>query len=290
MWKEFGLNAYYCATLAGRRRAAAERARSGAEPVHILFYHRVANNYPNGWTMTARSFARQIEWLRRRFEFVGLGEAQARISSRTNRRPTVCITFDDGYADNRLFAVPLLVRYQIPFTYFVSTKQVLGGAWFPHDLAARQPLAVNNLSDLREMAAAGAEIGAHTRGHVNLGACLSNGELVDEIVGSKHELEAALGREVRYFSFPYGLHKNMTHEAFHVAFAAGYAGVCSAYGGYNFPGDDPFHLRRIHADPEFIRFKNWLSTDPRKVRSQRDFDPGAYRSRFRAGSREAVGA
>ena len=43
--------------------------------------------------------------------------------------------------------------------------------------------------------------------------------------------------------------------AFRVAYEAGYDGVCSAYGGYNFPGDDPFHLRRIHADPEFIRLQ-----------------------------------
>ena len=82
-----------------------------------------------------------------------------------------------------------------------------------------------------------------------------------------------IGREVRYFAFPYGMHKNLSVEAFDVAFNAGYYGVCSAYGGYNFPGDDAFHLRRIHADPELVRLKNWLTVDPRKVRSQIDFDP-----------------
>ena len=49
------------------------------------------------------------------------------------------------------------------------------------------------------------------------------------------------------------------------ALEAGFDGVCSAYGGYNFPGDDPFHLRRIHGDPETIRLKNWLTLDPRKL-------------------------
>ena len=56
-------------------------------------------------------------------------------------------------------------------------------------------------------------------------------------------------REVRYFAFPYGLPENMSTEAFRIARGAGYRGVCSAYGGYNFPGDDPFHIRRFHADP-----------------------------------------
>ncbi len=107
--------------------------------------------------------------------------------------------------------------------------------------------------------------------------CLSCDELVDEIVGSKRELETGLDREVRYFAFPYGLHANMSTDAFRVAYEAGFAGVCSAYGGYNFPGDDAFHLRRFHADPEFVRFKNWMTVDPRKVRGQSDFDPGNYR-------------
>jgi hypothetical protein len=46
---------------------------------------------------------------------------------------------------------------------------------------------------------------------------------------------------------------------------AGYEGVCSAYGGYNFPGDDAFHLQRIHGDDDMLRMKNWLSVDPRKL-------------------------
>jgi hypothetical protein len=59
----------------------------------------------------------------------------------------------------------------------------------------------------------------------------------------------------------------MPQEAFQVARSAGYQAVCSAYGGYNFPGDDSFHLRRIHADNEMIRLRNWLTLDPRKTNS-----------------------
>ena len=50
---------------------------------------------------------------------------------------------------------------------------------------------------------------------------------------------------------------------------AGYAGVCSAYGGFNFPGDDPFHLQRIPVDDDMIRLKNWVTMDPRKLRTRR---------------------
>ncbi len=131
------------------------------------------------------------------------------------------------------------------------------------------------------MAAAGVEIGAHTRRHFNLGGQLSYEVLFNEIAGSKRELEEAIGCNVRYFAFPYGMHENLSVAAFRVAVEAGFAGVCSAYGGYNFPGSDPFHLRRFHADPEFVRFKNWTTIDPRKLRKHRDFDPGEYRAGVR---------
>jgi peptidoglycan/xylan/chitin deacetylase (PgdA/CDA1 family) len=288
-WKSCGLNAYYWTTLRARRRAAAQRTERQAEPVSVLFYHRVANEKLNDWTMPTRIFEKQIDWLRRRFDLVSLAEAQLRIASGRNCSPTACITFDDGYADNMLFAVPLLLRYQIPFTYFVATNHGLGGKPFRHDSEAGQPLVPNSAAEIRELAAAGVEIGGHTRSHADLGRNLSEEKLVDEIAGCKRALEQVINRPVRYFAFPYGRHENLSAAAFRVAYHAGYEGVCSAYGGYNFPGDDPFHLRRIHADPEFIRLKNWLTIDPRKLQMQRDFDPGDYRADSENVSRKGAG-
>ncbi|HEX3600800.1 MAG TPA: polysaccharide deacetylase family protein [Lacipirellulaceae bacterium] len=276
--KEFVLSAYYFSTLRARRRAAIVRAGEHREPVRIAFYHRVADDSRNAWTISCKAFATQIHWLRERFDLVTLAEAQQRIASGRNRFPAACITFDDGYADNRRFAIPLLLKHGVPFTYFVSTDHVLRGNSFPHDVKAGCPLSVNTLAHLRELVAAGVEIGAHTRSHADLGRPLSVEELQTEIVGSKRDLETSLGKPVRYFAFPYGQHQNLSAAAFRVAFEAGLAGVCSAYGGYNFPGDDSFHLRRFHADEEFIRFVNWMTVDSRKVRAHRDFDPGDFRA------------
>jgi peptidoglycan/xylan/chitin deacetylase (PgdA/CDA1 family) len=276
--KQCLLIARYYATLRARRCAAIERAAQHREPVQILFYHRVADEHPNAWTISTKKFAAQIRWLRQRFDIVSLSEAQARIASGSNRWPTACITFDDGYGDNYRSAIPLLINQKIPFTYFVATDHVFNNRPFPHDVAAGRPLPVNTIDQIRKMAAAGVEIGAHTRTHANLGAPLTHEQLTNEIVGSKHDLEEAIGSKVNYFAFPYGLHENMSAAGFRIAVDAGFAGVCSAYGGYNFPGDDAFHLRRIHADPEFIRFANWLTIDPRKLRIHRDFNPGDFRN------------
>ena len=70
---------------------------------------------------------------------------------------------------------------------------------------------------------------------------------------------------MRYFAFPFGQHKNLNPNAFALAKESGFEGVCSAYGGYNFAGDDPFHLQRIHVDNDLIRLKNWVTVDARKL-------------------------
>jgi peptidoglycan/xylan/chitin deacetylase (PgdA/CDA1 family) len=226
----------------------------------------------NAWTIGRSAFQRQIDWLMQRCEFVSLTEVQRRLEGDGPDRPCASITFDDGYAENHDFAVPLLARHGIPLTYFVSSRHVLEGEPFPHDLHAGQPVPPATLEQLRAMARQGVEVGAHTRTHADLGEVTDPKVLHDEIVVCKRELETALDRPVRYFAFPYGLPQNMSAAAFRLAKATGYDGVCSAYGAYNFAGQDAFHIRRIHADSETIRFRNWMTFDPRKVRASRRED------------------
>ena len=93
--------------------------------------------------------------------------------------------------------------------------------------------------------------------------------LLDEVVAAGEELQAALGKPVRHFAFPYGQYANLNRQVFHLAYENGYDGVCSAYGGFNFPGDDAFHLQRIPADYSMLRLKNWTTLDPRKLHTRR---------------------
>jgi peptidoglycan/xylan/chitin deacetylase (PgdA/CDA1 family) len=245
----------------------------------VLFYHRIADDLASPWTMSNRMFERQIRWLKRHFEMVSLAEAQHRVSGDHNHQPCVTITFDDGYADNCRRALPLLIEEKIPCTYFVSSQHVIDGVPFSHDVANGRPLAPNTPRQIRELASSGIDIGAHTRTHADLGRITDPNLLVDELVGARQELEELTSASVRYFAFPYGQHVNLSAPAFQLARSAGYAGVCSAYGGYNLPGDDPFHLQRIPADDSMIQLKNWTTFDPRKLRSTRRYEyqtqPGA---------------
>ncbi len=264
-WKRCLVAANYYATFPFRLSANQLASRRGALPVMVLFYHRVADSHANAWTIPRQLFARQIDWLQEHFELISLAEGQRRIRQGRNGRPAVCVTFDDGYAENCDFALPLLCRKQIPCTYFVSTDHVFHQRPFAHDLQSGCPLAPNSLEQLRALATEGVEIGAHTRTHLDLAQVRDEETLRDEIITVRDELAARLDQPIRFFAFPYGQPRHLTPQAMHAAQRAGYLGVCSAYGGYNFPGGNAFHLQRIHADADMIRFRNWLTIDRVKL-------------------------
>jgi peptidoglycan/xylan/chitin deacetylase (PgdA/CDA1 family) len=244
-----------------RRRAV----RTGDVPISILFYHRVAEDL-NPWTISHADFIRQIDWLQNRFQLISLEEAQRRLWSSVSFAPAVSITFDDGYADNSLRAIPLLLERNIPFTYFVAWRYIRDQIPFPHDTARGKPLAPNSIASIRALAEMGVEIGSHTMTHADIGRLTDPAERRNEIVESKVEIEQTIGRPVRYFAFPYGQHANLNQAAFVLGRQAGYVGMCSAYGGYNYPGMNGFHLQRFHGDPHLTYLKNWLDFDPRSRR------------------------
>ncbi|MCR4411891.1 MAG: polysaccharide deacetylase family protein [Thermoguttaceae bacterium] len=265
LWKWTAAHAYYWLTWPYRRWCLHEAAAQGRAPVMVVFYHRIADDQATPWTLDPRSFRRQVSWLARHFDLVTLTEARRRIVVGRNPRPCVSITFDDGYSDNCREALPWLVREGIPCTYFVTLRNMLTGEPFPHDLAMGKALTPNTLDEVRAMATSGIEIGAHSDTHPNLAEVVDPEQLRREIVLARDELERLIRRPVRYFAFPFGQPEHLDRRAMAMAREAGYDAVCSAYGGYNFPGGDGFHLRRIPADGYLIRLKNWMTLDPRKL-------------------------
>lgn len=236
----------------------------------VVFYHRIADDRRNDWTLATDEFLWQLDDLRHRFEFVSLAELQSRLRSGFNDRPAVAITFDDGYADNCAVALPRLIAEGIPVTYFVTLEPIVTGRPFAHDLAlvdshgapVPQP---NSIEQLRQLAEAGVEIGGHSRTHPHLGAVTDDQLLHDEIAIARTELARLIERPIRYFAVPYGLRDDVTPRVIRATRDAGFEALCSAYGGYNLPGDDAFHLRRIPATADRWRWRNWLSVDPLKL-------------------------
>lgn len=105
--------------------------------------------------------------------------------------------------------------------------------------------------DIRALAAAGMEIGSHTRWHRVLDT-LDDKELDDELVGSSRDLQRELGSKIRAFAYPVG--RPPTPKIRRAVVAAGYQVAFTNTGGVNrlWPAwlhpTNPHALRRIETD------------------------------------------
>lgn len=152
----------------------------------------------------------------------------------------VVVTFDDGFAETFVNALPVLMRYRIPATMFALSDRIgASNDWMSRRGSPTRPLM--SAAQLKEMAAAGIGIGSHTRTHPRLTELDANAKR-DEIRGSKAGLEDVLGRAVDYFAYPYGL---FDEESTQAVADAGYRAACSVRSGFNGPAVDRFALRRI---------------------------------------------
>jgi peptidoglycan/xylan/chitin deacetylase (PgdA/CDA1 family) len=92
----------------------------------ILMYHRVVElvDYAYQISVAPERFRQQMEFLREGFHLIGLEELAEAVRDTSIPRRAVAVTFDDGYADNYLNALPILEDFQIPATIFVSSGYV----------------------------------------------------------------------------------------------------------------------------------------------------------------------
>lgn len=89
----------------------------------ILMYHRISEDDIDPWSLrvTPEHFGEHLQVLQQHTQPLHLKElAQAHQESNIRDR-AVAITFDDGYANNFYQAKPILEKYQVPATVFVTT-------------------------------------------------------------------------------------------------------------------------------------------------------------------------
>jgi peptidoglycan/xylan/chitin deacetylase (PgdA/CDA1 family) len=95
----------------------------------IFTLHHVRPGHENGFQPNAHlevtpAFLRELlAHLRAHdIEIIGLDELHRRLVARDTGRRFACFTFDDGYRDNRDFALPVMREFDAPFTIFVTSE------------------------------------------------------------------------------------------------------------------------------------------------------------------------
>lgn len=212
--------------------------------IPILMYHQIDVPPPSGTPLrglvvSPGSFARQM-FLLKCLGYKGLsmrdlepylkGERQGRV---------VGITFDDGYQNNVINALPVLKKNGFTATCYAVSSMIGGTNSWDRGLVAEKPLMTS--VDWRTWLDGGMDIGSHTRTHADL-TKLTTDEALNQIANSKSELENALGCEVRHFCYPYGrfdtTHRQLVQQA-------GYVTATTTQRGRVKPGDDLLTLRRV---------------------------------------------
>lgn len=89
----------------------------------VLIYHRVATlaTDPFWLAVTPGRFSQQMRFVRDHLRPMSLVELHERLDAGDVPPGATAVTFDDGYADNLLHALPVLERFEVPATVFVTS-------------------------------------------------------------------------------------------------------------------------------------------------------------------------
>jgi peptidoglycan/xylan/chitin deacetylase (PgdA/CDA1 family) len=174
----------------------------------------------------------------------------------SRRLRAIVITFDDGHTSNYDTALPILLDHRLKATFFVTA------GW----IGVRSTM---DWRQIRELHAAGMEIGSHTLTH-RPPSTLDEKELRYELSASRRILEDGLGAEVTALSSPTGFFNPRMCQ---IAQEAGYRSLCIGRVGVAADDGDPFLLNRVAVkramkENQFKRLLRLNCTTLRSIRSR----------------------
>lgn len=216
----------------------------------ILMYHMIAAPRRgarfNGLRVAPGVFARQLRWLSQQgWHSYTVSELVAQAGQLPEK--SFAITFDDGYADNLLQALPLLKKYHCKATLYLVVDR-FGRDWSVqrkahHNEGELKKEAKLSDAQVQEMLASGCiELGSHGMTHANFMA-LDEAAVRRELVESRRVLQERFGVAVDSFAFPFGLYRP---EQVELVRSAGYCSAVTTREALQDPAHwNPLELPRI---------------------------------------------
>lgn len=183
----------------------------------VLGYHSVHPDRTDALAVHPNSFRMQMEWLSNLgWRGVSLEQVGKAIFESENSCGKVFgITFDDGYADNLRYALPILREFGFSATVFlisdtIGTDEVHNPRWLidnPNVDASHYRYLRRD--EVKELMDAGFEIGSHSVTHPFLDR-LNRLEQLHEISDSKIAIERLTNSIVTSFCYPDGRYNDQT--------------------------------------------------------------------------------
>jgi peptidoglycan/xylan/chitin deacetylase (PgdA/CDA1 family) len=209
----------------------------------LLIYHRVGGGTADELDLATEAFARQLD-LVAAHDVVSLDAALDRLDA-GDERPSVVLTFDDGFEDVHRNAWPLLRDRDLPFTVYLASAFVERPMVWEGSTAKGAAGRGLTWDQLAEMVESGlCTIGNHTHRHVRP-EVLTEGELD----ACSEAVQRELGVTPAHFTYPWGVCVPGMEPALRARFRSASTGEL----GRNLPATDRMRLRRVpvrRTDPD----------------------------------------
>lgn len=184
----------------------------------ILMYHSVAADKPlDPYGVSIKQLEEHIICLMSQgFRFISLADyfQSGTPTSTQSEGKRVVLTFDDGYQDFLINALPVLISYRVPASVFLVVDML--GKTSTWNKYAREAQLMTEL-EVSRVRAEGMSLGSHTLTHADL-TTLDDEELKRQLITSRKML-GDLGEIFFPFSYPWGRYAMREVEAVK---AAGY--------------------------------------------------------------------
>ncbi len=214
---------------------AATARDTPAQGATLLIYHRVGGGSPDERDLPTDAFAAQVDVLAAH-RVVALDAALDMLDS-GDARPSVVLTFDDGFRDVHEHAWPLLRERRLPFTLYLCAGLVGGEMRWDGSTAKAAGGPALSWEQLAEMVESGlCTVGNHTHTH-------ARPERVDgaDLDTCTETIERRLGVTPQHFAFTWGVPVPRLEPELRRRFRSSATGLL----GRNLPGVDPHALRRV---------------------------------------------
>ncbi|MCC5464147.1 polysaccharide deacetylase family protein [Pelosinus baikalensis] len=210
--------------------------------VPILMYHRIADIPNDRNTVSPIMFEQQLQYLKRHgYTTISLQDLYHHFTLKSPLpSKSILLTFDDGYEDNLMNALPLLKKYDMAATVCIISNWIgQENNW--EDYKNKPHCRTMDLAQLQEWLKQGMFICAHTVNHPFLPR-LNNEEILHELASCKISLEHQLHIPIDFLCYPYGDFDNRVKI---LAKQAGYKAALGIFKGTDFWRNDLFSLKRV---------------------------------------------
>tara|TARA_B100000963_G_C22461518_1_gene595853 strand:+ start:66 stop:779 length:714 start_codon:yes stop_codon:yes gene_type:complete len=217
--------------------------------IPVLMYHSISDDL-SPISISPKDFENHLIFFKNHnYETVNLSD----IDQISKAKPFI-ITFDDGYKDNLLTALPLLKKYNFKATCFITTNFIGKTNKWDENKQNFTKKIIMGFDDINEWISNNMQIGSHTHNHLNL-ENLKHTDVVNELAISKKILVDNFKIDIDCVSYPFG---RLNYNIYNLTKNYYKKGVTTNRSRYNTSLHSDLLIPRINMSKNLSKFKLFL--------------------------------